>query len=491
MCGIAGVVAPPGTRPDVCALERMTLSLDHRGPDGHGSIIIDNVGLGHTRLAIVDPTPAGDQPMAHPDGRWWLVYNGEIYNHLALRSSLPPTPYRSGTDTETLLHGLHTWGIDVVRRCNGLFAFAALDVVSRRLWLVRDRWGVKPLYVARLGTSLAFASELGALLAGGVPRQAATDALSHALELGWTNGPATPLSSVERVGAGTAVAIDLDTLAIDAQPWFEPTELVDASVAAHLASAGRQATTAMVEEAVRLSVQRRLMADVPIGTMCSGGIDSSLVTAFAKDEHRSVTAFCASISDDPNQDERPWAEAVAQHLDVDLHVACCTGDDWRQGLVEAVAHYEYPLTHEASVPLALVAEAGAPPRREGVAQWGGRRRAVRRLSLAPSIRLGGVLRPQQPGPPRRVAACADVSAGRGSSPIGIRSPAAVPAPRPTSTRGPRFARPRRVRAPPGPTSPARGQAAVGAQDLPSAGSRPPGQEHHAALRRDEAAVPRP
>src|SRR5215213_4311444 len=131
MCGIAGCAMPPGTQPDRRALERMAHALAHRGPDGEGVGVIGNVGLVHRRLAIVDPSPAGRQPMRGEDG-WWLTYNGEVFNHAALRRELPGA-WHGGSDTETLLRALEHWGDGVVDRLNGLFAFAALDPGRREL----------------------------------------------------------------------------------------------------------------------------------------------------------------------------------------------------------------------------------------------------------------------------------------------------------------------------------------------------------------------
>jgi asparagine synthase (glutamine-hydrolysing) len=141
MCGIAGCVVEPGGRPDRGALERMAAALGHRGPDDRGIDIVGNVGLVHTRLSIVDPSQAGHQPMVDESGDWWLTYNGEVFNHLDLRNELSGA-WRSGTDTETLLRALAAWGADAVPRCNGLFAFAALDARRGRLLLARDRFGV-------------------------------------------------------------------------------------------------------------------------------------------------------------------------------------------------------------------------------------------------------------------------------------------------------------------------------------------------------------
>jgi asparagine synthase (glutamine-hydrolysing) len=355
MCGIAGCVVRPGERPELASLERMVAALGHRGPDGSGIEIVDSVGLGHTRLAIVDPTPAGAQPMLHPGGRWCISFNGEIFNHAALRETLPAAGYRGHSDTETLLHALATWGLQAVERCNGLFAFAALDRGERRLHLVRDRFGKKPLYIARHHGGIWFASELSALLEAGVPRRARADLVAHAAAHGWVHGRSTPVEGVERVPPGTIVSIDLDTLELSERRWYDPADAVDPELASELAALSRPQLVARVGDALREAVTRRLMSDVPLGTMCSGGLDSSLVTAIAREEQPGLMVFNASLTDDPELDEGPWATLVARELGLELRTVDVTAAAWREALVGAVDAYEYPLPHESSVPIAAIA----------------------------------------------------------------------------------------------------------------------------------------
>jgi asparagine synthase (glutamine-hydrolysing) len=363
MCGIAGCISPPGSEPDRAALERMAGALAHRGPDDTGVEVAGNVGLVHRRLSIVDPSPAGHQPMALDGGRWWLTYNGEVFNHLDLRAQLGDRPWRGGTDTETLLHALDAWGEDAIARCNGLYAFAALDRDRGRLLLVRDRFGVKPLYVARQAGALWFASEIGALLAAGLPRAARPEVVAHAVAYGWAGGAPTPLEGIDRVAPGTLLDVDLSTLETRERRWYDPAAAVDPERAAALEGRPRAELAAAVEAELRASVRRRLMADVPVGTMCSGGLDSSLITAFARDEHPRIVAYNASVADQPGADEGPWAELVAGHLGVELRTARLDADAWRAGLVPAVVHNELPLMHESSVPMAMIA---ARARADGV-----------------------------------------------------------------------------------------------------------------------------
>lgn len=355
MCGIAGCVLQRGAEPDRDALARMAGALRHRGPDDHGIETLGSVGLVHTRLAIVDPSPAGHQPMVHPTGRWWISYNGEVFNHLELRADLGDHTWRGGSDTETVLHALAAWGDGAVARCNGLFAFAALDCDRRRLLLVRDRFGVKPLYVARHAGGLWFASEMKALLAAGVPAAPAVEVAKHAVAFSWANGPQTPVAAITRVMPGTLLTIDIDTGGVTEREWYSPVRAVDPELARSLARTSRPALRQRLEEELRASVRRRLMADVPTGTMCSGGVDSSLVAAFARDEHPRIEAFNASLCDQPENDEGPWAERVAEALGIDLHTVRADAASWRRDLVETVLHTEYPLTHESSVPMSQIA----------------------------------------------------------------------------------------------------------------------------------------
>lgn len=333
----------------------MVRSLAHRGPDDSGVAVVGNVGLIHTRLAIVDPTPAGHQPMLDDSGQWAIIYNGEIFNHRELREELPPLSYRGGSDTETLLHGLICSGESFIQRCNGLYAFAALDRRQGRLLLVRDRFGVKPLYFARHRGALWFASEIGALLAAGIPRRPCMDIVRHVLATGWVNGDETPIDGVRRVLPGTMVEVDLASLNVSSRTWYDPADAVDPELVAELANIDRAAAVEMVEAALRTAVRRRLMADVPVGTMCSGGIDSSLVAKFARDEQPAIHAFNASVSDQPDVDEASWAELVANHIGIELHTVRMTAETWRAELVDVVRHIEYPLVHESSVPMSQIA----------------------------------------------------------------------------------------------------------------------------------------
>jgi asparagine synthase (glutamine-hydrolysing) len=342
----------------------MAVALSHRGPDDHGLAVAGNVGLVNTRLAIVDPGPAGHQPIADSTGRWLLTYNGEIFNHAAIRADLPLERWRGGSDTETLVAALAAWDVGALERCNGFFAFAALDTERGRLLLARDRFGVKPLYLARSSDGLWFASEMRALIAAGIPAVARRDVLAHAVTQGLPPGRQTPIEAIERLAPGSLLCVDIATLDAVERRWYEPEDAVDPELATELEGLGRAALAARLEAELRRAVRRRLLGDVPLGTACSGGLDSTLVTAFARDEDPSIVAFNASLVDEGRVDEGRWGEVAAKALDVELETVRITTSDWRAALVQAVAHHEYPLS--ASCGSAQISLLSQRARRRGV-----------------------------------------------------------------------------------------------------------------------------
>jgi asparagine synthase (glutamine-hydrolysing) len=333
----------------------MAEALSHRGPDDRGVATFANVGLVNTRLAIVDPGPAGHQPIADSSRRWLLTYNGEIFNHLALRDELAGG-WRGRSDSETLVAALAAWGKPALERCNGFFALAALDLAEGRLLLARDRFGVKPIYIARWKGGIWFASEMRALIAAGVPARPRRDVLGYAAATGWVAGRQTPIEAIERLPPGGMVTVDTRSLAASEHRWYEPADAVSRELAEELSSMSRHDLAARLEAALRGAVHRRLLGDVPIGTACSGGLDSSLVTAFARDADASVVAFNASLVDEREVDEGRWGEIAAQALGVELETVRITIADWRATLVDTVFHYEYPLSPGASaVSISLIA----------------------------------------------------------------------------------------------------------------------------------------
>jgi asparagine synthase (glutamine-hydrolysing) len=358
MCGIGGCVVRPGTEVDRERLARLAAALAHRGPDGEGIEVVGGVGLVQRRLAILGPGPAGAAPMADASGGLWLTHNGEVLNHAALRAQLRPPAggWRGGSDTETLAEGLAQHGPGWVARCEGFWAWAALDVARGRLELVRDRFGVKPLHVWAGADELWFSSELAGLRAAGVPLRPDAAVLRHAAATGWANGTRGLADGVRKVAAGTRLVVDVGTLAVCEERWFAPADLLDPARARVARRTPRHRARAQLEAVLREAVGRRLTADVPVGTMCSGGIDSSLVTAYAREHRPGVVAYHAAIADQPDQDERRWAELVARHLGVELRRVDVTAAAWRRAFVRTCAHVEAPMLHPSSVAMLQISE---------------------------------------------------------------------------------------------------------------------------------------
>lgn len=277
MCGIAGVYNWGSDAVDPALVARMTAAIAHRGPDGEGVFTDGSLGLGHRRLAIIDLSPAGRQPMESPDGRYVITYNGEIYNHRELRAELEAKGivFRSRTDTEVLLHAFAVWGPGVLTRLNGMFAFGIWDRERRELFLARDRYGVKPLYVASLGARVLFGSEVKALLAHPEMRRAMDrEALVEYFTFQNFFTDRTLFEGVRLLPAGTYLRVTPDGPQKPVRYWdyafVEPEEPLD--------------EREYLEELDRLFVQavnRQLMSDVDLGSYLSGGMDSGSITAIA------------------------------------------------------------------------------------------------------------------------------------------------------------------------------------------------------------------
>src|ERR1700733_7735502 len=347
MCGIGGCVLAPGARPDQDRLAAMRDAFAHRGPDDSGIQVIDNVGLVHARLSIVDLSARGHQPMAHPGGDWWIAYNGEIYNHPKLRRELERdgAEFVGNSDTETLLWALERWGQPMVTRLSGQFAFAALDLRAGRVLLCRDRFGIKPLYLSRFDGGVWWASEPAALIAAGAPsdpRETAWEELSAGAYLG---GEQTLLEGITRLATGSWAEISLEAAEMKPHGGHEPVDDVDPALAARLKRRSRSELVTELENTLREAVHGTLLADTTVGTLCSGGVDSSLITAFAVEEMQDIVAFGASFAGDGRMDEGLAARKVADALGIHLELVEVTPASWRSQFVPATVHYGVPIAN--------------------------------------------------------------------------------------------------------------------------------------------------
>jgi asparagine synthase (glutamine-hydrolysing) len=343
MCGICGVVAL-GRPPEADTAAAMAATLAHRGPDGDGLFAAEGVALGFRRLAIIDLSPAGDQPFASEDGTLQLVYNGEVYNHPELRDELEGRGhrFRSRTDTEVVLAAYREWGERCVERFNGMWAFALWDGARRRLFCSRDRFGVKPLYYRLDGDRLTFASEPKAFRADPrTPLAVNPSAAREYLEQGYLDDTEdTFFAGVRRLAPAHSLTFDADGLRLRRHWKLEPGE----------APAGDAAEA--VRELFVDSVRLRLRSDVPVGTALSGGIDSSaiavVVDRLLRDEPEHARpvgerqrTFTAGF-DEPAIDERPYARAVVATTRADGHWISFDADELAGDLPAIVAAQDEP-----------------------------------------------------------------------------------------------------------------------------------------------------
>ncbi len=320
MCGIAGFSG--SFTPEL--LDRMSGRMAHRGPDDSGSFLDprSGIGLAHRRLAIIDLSPLGHQPMWDNEHRCVIVFNGEIFNYLELRGELVTEgyPFRSRSDTEVLLALYRRDGTSMLASLNGMFAFALYDTQSETLFLARDGIGIKPLYVAQTEKGLLFASEMKSILEEpSVDRELDPCALLHYLTLLWCPSPHTPLKSVRKVKPGEALLVRHGRIERAWQFYDLPYDLPVGSIPP-------QEAVKAVRRTVARAVERQMVSDVPVGAFLSGGLDSSTVVALARGFSNNGRMPCFTIgiaSDDARvegmTEDLPYAQRVAQELDIDLH----------------------------------------------------------------------------------------------------------------------------------------------------------------------------
>ncbi len=351
MCGICGIVDhtdKPISEPE---LWRMIRRIGHRGPDDCGVRILGAAGLGHARLSIIDLSAAGHQPMANEDGTLWITYNGELYNYLDLRSRLEGRhSFRSRTDTEVILHAYEEWGEDCVRKFNGIFAFAIYDTVSRQLFAARDPVGVKPFYYSCSGGRFVFASEVKALFALDLSPAVAKENVAEYLMYGWLADERTLFAGVKSLEPGHHLSVKAPA-EVRVTRYYAPASRVDPQEYQRWNRARPEEVVEHCSQLLEQSVTGQMISDVPVGTLCSGGVDSSLVTALALRHNRQTQIFNVSLSDDAGLSEEPYARAVAEHLGIDIHYYHLDRRRFREALVETIYHSDFPLYNLNAVPV--------------------------------------------------------------------------------------------------------------------------------------------
>jgi asparagine synthase (glutamine-hydrolysing) len=351
MCGISGMFAYGRQEPAVGEelMRGMAATMSHRGPDDEGCYLSADrrMGFGFRRLAIIDRSFAGHQPMSNEDGSVWIVLNGEIYNHLDLRTQLEARGhvYRGRSDTETVVHLYEEYGEECVHRLRGMFAFAIWDVRRRRLFLARDRLGIKPLYFADHGGVFVFGSEIKAVLAAGVcERRLDLEALSHYLSFAIAPAPLTLFEGIRKLPAGYRMTVTERGGVHHERYW-------DAIVPAAPALSDEE-YGARLRQLLGESLRMRLMSDVPLGVFLSGGIDSSLLTALmAAYGKQPVETFSVGFKQYEAYNELHYARQVAHHFGTRHHEVLIDYKDALAYLPQLVHSQDEPIADWVCVPL--------------------------------------------------------------------------------------------------------------------------------------------
>jgi asparagine synthase (glutamine-hydrolysing) len=354
MCGICGLMTLDGSSPDPAVLRRMSGALAHRGPDSEGIEVDGPTGLAARRLAIID-LEHGDQPIADEEGRHRVVQNGEIYNYRALRRELEQAGHRFATqsDTEVLVHLYEERGLDFAQALRGMFAIAVWDPGRQRLVLARDRFGIKPLYYREADGVFSFASELKALLEQpDFDRRIDLDAVESFLAFNSIPAPMTIFQGVRKLPAGHLLVHDRDRLSLIpyARPRPEPAGALRSEPGSELAEELR--------DRLRDSVRAHLVADVPVGVLLSGGIDSAALTALAAQETSGAVSTFSIGFEEESFDELDGARLVAERYGTDHH-ELVVRPDAATLLPRLVEAFDEPFADSSALPTYLVSELAA------------------------------------------------------------------------------------------------------------------------------------
>jgi asparagine synthase (glutamine-hydrolysing) len=353
LCGICGEVNFRGKEPVRENLFRMMARLSHRGPDDEGSFFDKEIALGHKRLSIIDLSKEASQPMLSKSGRYVLVFNGEIYNFPDIRAELESKGERFVTrsDSEVLLRAYEIWGIDFFQKLNGMWAFAIWDKEKSTLLLSRDKLGKKPLYFANTRGGLLFASEIFSLFAGGdVSKEIDPKTLAEQVACRYVLAPKTLFRSVKKLPPGHILTASKNGIKVSpywklplGEPIFEKSEEdAKAGFAKHFSD----------------SVERRLISDVPLGVLLSGGIDSSaIVAAMRLLKNNNISTFSVGFGECKGFDERVYASQVASHFKTDHTDFIITPADFAAGLPEVLGHQDDPVADLAVLPLFYLCKA--------------------------------------------------------------------------------------------------------------------------------------
>ncbi len=362
MCGICGVVSHSGQMINEAVLKEMTQTLKHRGPDDSGVKILGSTGLGQSRLSIIDLSESGHQPMSDMQERYWIVYNGEVYNYVEIRKELTErgVKFRSHSDTEVILYAFRQWGLDCVHKFRGMWAFCIWDNLEKKAYLCRDRAGIKPLYWYQHNNTFIFGSELKAFH----PHpyfQSVLDKKSLAMYLrhGTVADPYAIYHHTHKLKPGYWLVLDANGQTSLKKYW----DIEDYFAEANFTNSKRANSLENEEEILdefegilKESFKLCLVADVPVGMFLSGGIDSSLICAVLQKELTYPIKTFTIGFDNPKYNEAPWAKHIAEHIGTDHTELYCGFDNAWDAILKIPEIYDEPFGDSSSVPTYLVSK---------------------------------------------------------------------------------------------------------------------------------------
>ncbi len=354
MCGITGIYAKNMIgKMHMIHLSNATEQIARRGPDARGVWMNDFVGLGHRRLSIIDTSYNASQPMKDASGRYRIVYNGEVYNFRELKKDLISHGYafHSDSDTEVLLYAYIHYKEKCLDLLNGFFAFSIYDEQENSLFMARDRYGIKPLYYLDDEDKLLFASDMHSMLAYGIERELDLESLYTYLQLNYTPAPDTMIKGVKMLMPGHYAFIDKKGLKI-----HEYYQLPDTSAKLLNQQGSYENQQRHLRGLMEESVKARLVADVPLGTFLSGGIDSSIISGIARKYKEDLHTFSIGYADEPFFDETKYANLVAKKFDTNHTVFSLTNDDLYAHLFDILDRMDQPFADSSAIPTYILSE---------------------------------------------------------------------------------------------------------------------------------------
>lgn len=350
MCGICGIVNFSDKSIDSSILKKANNTMSSRGPDGHGIKILNNVGLAHRRLSIID-IATGQQPLANEDETVWITFNGEIYNYLTLKDELLKSGhhFKTNSDTEVIVHLYESFGNECVKKLDGMFAFAIYDFKKKRLLLARDRLGKKPLVYSKRDDNFTFASELQALASfQSFNKELNTQSIHDFLSFTHIPAPFTIYKNAFKLQPGHYLELDIASEQINTVRYWKSNFSTKSDISFSDAKIE-------LKRLLRNAIRKRLMSEVPLGCFVSGGLDSAVVTALMSECLKGDLSTFTIGFDDPQYDERRYAQAVADHFRTKHHVKQVTPADFSI-LENLTEHFGEPFADASMIPTAQLAE---------------------------------------------------------------------------------------------------------------------------------------